>query len=349
MGSVILPPEWAPQGFVLLAWPHPDGDFAPWLEVVSHSYALTVVAVSRHQDVLIACRDLQHQQEIQERLSQYHPVTARVRFVHLPYHDVWVRDTAPIGIWHRQDAKTGGRLLDFRFNGWGNKYPCQIDDAFGQALYRSGVFGDIPYQRIDWVLEGGSLETDGLGTLLATRRSIQNPNRNPDPHEAEAVLRQHLGLKHFLWLDHGCLPGDDTDGHIDTLARFCDHDTIIYQGCDDPEDTQFPSLQAMAAQLRSFRTPYGRPYELIALPSPQPIFNREGQRLPASYANFLIINGAVLVPQYDDPADTEAMACFHQAFPNREIIPIPARGLIQQFGSLHCLSMNYPLPIQLAF
>ncbi len=344
MDPVILPPEWAPQGFVLLAWPHPEGDFAPWLEAVERSYALTVVAISRHQDVLIACRNIQHQRDIEECLNAHHPVAARVRFVHLPYRDVWVRDTAPIGVWHPQRQ---GRLLDFRFNGWGGKYPSRTDDEFGRALYRTGVFGDVPYQRIDWVLEGGSLETDGLGTLLATRRSVQNPNRNPDPSAAEAVLRRHLGIKRFLWLDHGELAGDDTDGHIDTLARFADHDTILYQSCEDPSDPQFASLSAMAAQLRRFRTPYGRPYELIALPGPRPIHNREGQRLPASYANFLVINGAVLLPQYEDPADMAARRCLQRAFPQREIIPVPARPLIQQYGSIHCMTMNYPLPIEL--
>jgi len=344
---ILLPPEWAPQRFVLLAWPHPDGDFAPWLEAVEHAYALTVVAISRHQDVVIACHDLHHQRDIQRRLENYHPVSTRVHFVHTPYRDVWVRDTAPLGLWQEKNGRRSGLLVDFRFNGWGKKYPWQEDDKLGNRLHGLGIFGDTPYRRANWVLEGGSLETDGLGTLLATHSSIQNPNRNPDPENAEAVLREHLGLRRFLWLDHGRLPGDDTDGHVDTLARFCTTDTIVYQSCSDPSDPQHESLQAMAAQLRTFRTPDARPYRLVPLPSPLPIHNRKGQRLPASYANFLIINAAVLVPQYDDPADAGALACLQRLFPQREIVPIPARALIQQYGSLHCMTMHYPQPIKL--
>ncbi|BCX82971.1 agmatine deiminase [Methylomarinovum caldicuralii] len=340
MEPLRLPAEWEPQGFVLLAWPSPEGDFAPWLEQVEDSYRRTVVAISRHQDVVIVCEDGFHRRHIRERLGD-EPVGARVHFVQAPYQDVWVRDTAPLAVFRHGKPE----LADFRFNGWGGKYPSRLDDALGVRLHRQGVFDAAPYRRIDWVLEGGSVETDGRGTLLATRSSIQNPNRNPDPEKAEAILRAHLGLRRFLWLDHGHLEGDDTDGHIDTLARFCDHDTIVYQGCDDPADPHYEPLQAMAAQLRTFHTPFGRPYELLPLPLPRPIHNQENRRLPASYANFLIINGAVLVPQYDDPADPEAVSRLKALFPQREIIPIPARALIHQYGSLHCMTMNYPQPL----
>lgn len=347
MGKIMLPAEWAPQAFILLAWPHPHGDFAPWLEAVEHTYALTVAAISRRQGVMIVCRDRNHRARIETILNQYPVAAARVRFSMAAYRDIWVRDTAPLTIWSgRTRAVSGCQLIDFRFNGWGGKHPWKEDDALGQHLYRQGVFGQIPYRRVEWVLEGGSIETDGLGTLLATCSSIRNLNRNPDPGRTEAILSEHLGFERFLWLDHGHLEGDDTDAHIDTLARFCSPTTIAYQSCADRGDPHHEPLRAMAAQLAQFKTQAGRPYRLIPLPLPRPIYDdASGKRLPASYANFLIINQAVLVPVYDDPADGEALSKLEEAFPKREIVAIPARTLIHQYGSLHCMTMQYPQPV----
>lgn len=353
MGALIrLPPEWAPQSFVLLAWPHPDGDFAPWLKDVEHTYALITSTISRHQPLLAVCRDEKHERHIKNVLHDYDPLPTHLHFVSLPYHDTWLRDTAPLTVWEEPQsdkpppASCQPRLVDFRFNGWGGKYPCLIDDALGDRLRQRGLFASTPYSRVDWVLEGGSVETDGQGTLLATRSSILNPNRNPDPDQGEKILRETLGLTRFLWLHHGQLEGDDTDGHIDTLARFCNCDTIIYQSCGNHHDPHYEPLQAMALELTAFRTWKGTPYQLIPLPMPAPLYDEQGQRLPASYANFLLINGAVLVPQYDDPADNEALSGFRQAFPARKILPIPCRCLIHQYGSLHCLAMQYPLPLK---
>ncbi len=358
MGTLILPPEWAPQAFVLLAWPHPEGDFAPWLKQVEHTYALITTAISQRQGLVIACRDHTQQKHIQTVLDAHRPTAANIHFVTAPFRDVWVRDTAPLAVWETDmggletecdrnrpwPSMTQPRLVDFRFNGWGGKYPYREDDALGTSLYHQGVFGQVPYRRVEWVLEGASLETDGCGTLIATRSSIQNPNRNPDPHWAETKLRTTLGLRRFLWLDHGHLQGDDTDGHIDTLVRFCNLNTLIYQGCTDPSDPHFLPLQAMSDQLAGFRNSLGETYRLMPLPLPRPIHDATGRRLPASYANFLIINDAVLAPQYDDPADTTAITCLARCFPQRKVIPIPARPLIRQYGSVHCLSMQYPLP-----
>ncbi len=344
MGKIIFPAEWTPQAFVLLAWPHPQGDFAPWLEAVEHAYALTVAAISHRQKVLIVCQDRAHRLRIETILNRYSSVAAHIGFSQAAYRDIWVRDTAPLAV-YTDDTQRSCQLVDFRFNGWGNKYPCAEDDALGWHLYQQGVFGAVPYQRAEWVLEGGSLETDGFGTLLATRSSILNLNRNPDPERAEAILAEYLGIKRVLWLDHGYLEGDDTDAHIDTLARFCSPTTIAYQSCTERGDPHYEPLKAMAAQLACFQTLAGRPYQLIPLPLPRPIWAANGQRLPASYANFLIINKAVLVPVYDDPADRKALNQLKQAFPHREIIAIPARALIHQYGSLHCMTMQYPHPI----
>ncbi|WP_022949943.1 agmatine deiminase family protein [Methylohalobius crimeensis] len=344
MDPLTLPPEWAPQSFVLLAWPHPEGDFAPWLEAVEHSYALTLAAISQRQGAVIVCRDADHRAHIDTLLQGYPIEPARIRFAKAPYRDTWVRDTAPLTVQRGHPAAC--QLIDFRFNGWGGKYPSQVDDALGEHLYGQGIFGSTPYRRVDWVLEGGSIETDGAGTLLATRSSIQNPNRNPDPRRTEAVLAEHLGIKRFLWLDHGRIEGDDTDAHIDTLARFCNPEIIVYQACEDPGDAHYAPLQAMAEQLAGFETAAGRPYRLIPLPLPRAIHDTSGRRLPASYANFLIVNDALLAPVYDDPADAEALARLRQAFPDREIVAIPARALIHQYGSLHCMTMQYPQSVR---
>lgn len=336
-----LPPEWAPQSFVLLAWPHAQGDFGPWLEEVERSYRLIVEAICFRQPAVIVCRNAAHRERIENMLENSAPFP--VHFVEADYHDIWVRDTAPLIV-----LQNGQPLLvDFRFNGWGQKYPWQEDDRLGATLYRQGLFGQVPYERVDWVLEGGSLETDGQGTLLATRSSLLNPNRNPNPEQAEAKLGKFLGLKRYLWLDHGHLEGDDTDGHIDTLARFCDPDTIVYQACDDPDDCHFAPLNQMAKQLAQFTNAAAKPFRLVALPWPRPIHNGNGRRLPASYANFLIINQAVLAPVYDDPSDTAALTILNRCFPDREIIPIPARPLIHQYGSIHCMTMHYPKPTPL--
>jgi agmatine/peptidylarginine deiminase len=203
------------------------------------------------------------------------------------------------------------------------------------------LFDKADRQRIDFALEGGAIETDGAGTLLTTWHCLHE--RHPDLSRAEISnrLQQWLRQERTLWLDHGYLEGDDTDAHIDTLARFATVDHIVYQGCNDPADSHYAELQAMAAELASFRTRDGRPYRLFELPWAKPILD-QGRRLAASYANFLIINGAVLMPAYADPADSVAASVMRQAFPDREIIAIPCRPLIWQNGSLHCITMQLP-------
>jgi agmatine deiminase len=193
-------------------------------------------------------------------------------------------------------------------------------------------------------LEGGSIESDGCGTLLTTSQCLLNPNRNPDlnSEQIEKELRDTLGCQRILWLHHGHLLGDDTDAHVDTLARLAPNDTILYVVCDDPRDEHYPALSRMAEELAAFRTEAGQPYRLLPLPWPAARFDDDGQRLPATYANFLIINGAVLVPTYDDPQDAQALITVGAAFPDREIIGIDCSAIILQHGSLHCLTMQLP-------
>jgi agmatine deiminase len=195
-----------------------------------------------------------------------------------------------------------------------------------------------------FVLEGGSIESDGKGTIMTTARCLMSPNRNPhfSREGIESELGRTLGADRFLWLETGHIDGDDTDSHIDTLARFCPDDTIIHVACDDPSDGHFPDIRAMVAELEGFRTMEGRPYRLIPLPWTRTVFDERGDRLPATYANFLIINGAVLVPTYDDPKDEAALRAVSTAFPGREVIGVNCLPLILQHGSLHCVTMQLP-------
>ncbi|MGY6214716.1 agmatine deiminase family protein [Methylolobus aquaticus] len=335
-----FPPEWAEQSAVLIAWPTRDGAFADCLDEAVETYVHIATAISRREIVLIACSDPTLQAPIRDRIEASQGVTSRVRFVDVPYDDIWVRDTAPLSI----ETSAGPILLNFRFNGWGGKYDCANDAAFGSGVVQAGVFCGVGTEASPMVLEGGSIETDGAGTLLTTRFCLSNPNRNPDLSAGaiEAELTERLGIDRLLWLDHGHVAGDDTDAHVDTLARFCDEHTIAFTACDDPGDPHYASLSAMAEELRSFRTRTGLPYRLIPLPIPQPILAPDGTRLPATYANFLIINEAVLVPIYGDANDALAIERLDRSFPGREIVPIDCRILIRQYGSLHCMTMQFP-------
>jgi agmatine/peptidylarginine deiminase len=235
-------------------------------------------------------------------------------------------------------------LLNFRFNGWGGKYRYAADERLAEVVHAAGALGAKPMERVDFVLEGGSVESDGTGTLLTTSRCLLNPNRNPgmSQERIEALLLTKLGADRVLWLDYGYAEGDDTDAHVDTLARFCSPDTIAYTTCDRTDDPLYGEFAAMAEQLRSFKTRSGVAYRLIPLPIPGPIYAEDGQRLPATYANFLIINGAVLLPVYNDPKDKVAMEQLALCFPGRAIVAIDCRVLIRQFGSLHCMTMQFP-------
>jgi agmatine/peptidylarginine deiminase len=301
-------------------------------------------AIANHQELLVICHDSDHRTRVARLLKDHGvPVSSSVLAV-APCNDTWVRDYGPLTV------IAGGRaeLRDFRFNAWGDKYPSDLDDRVTARLISAGLFGHTPYQTLGTVLEGGAVETDGRGTLLATRRSVLPESRNPamTREQIETALASSLGLKRFLWLQRGGLSGDDTDGHIDTLARFADPATILHVTAhqDDPDR---PELEAMAAELGTFRQDNGLPYRLIPLPPVRPQFNKEGRRLPASYANFLIINNALLMPIYGDPADREAVHCIQQAFSGREIIPIDCRPLIQQNGSLHCITMQFPKALRI--
>ncbi|MFO1433356.1 MAG: agmatine deiminase family protein [Candidatus Competibacteraceae bacterium] len=339
ISNCVLPAEWQPQAAVLLTWPHAHSDWRPSLAAVERTFTLLSTEISRWQALVIACYDAAHRDHVQALLRTTAAVMERIQLYCVPSNDAWARDHGPITVY--RDGRPV--LLDFRFNGWGDKYAHELDDRVTARLHRLGAFGTTPLQTMDLILEGGSIESDGRGTLLTTGQCLLTPTRNGLPREIlERRLRELLGIERFLWLNQGHLSGDDTDSHIDTLARFCDPGTIAYQVCTDPTDDDYASLKEMEQELRAFRTPAGVPYRLVPLPWPQPRYDEEGRRLPAGYANFLIINNAVLVPTYDDPADAQALACLRVCFPGREVIGIPCLPLIQQYGSLHCVTMQLP-------
>jgi agmatine/peptidylarginine deiminase len=332
-----FPAEWEPQSAILMAWPHAGTDWAARLESTRLCFARIAAAISRRQTLLLLASDATVEADARTALAQSDADLARVRFITLPYNDTWLRDSGPISL-RRADSF---ELLDFHFTAWGGKFEAGLDDRIVSELSAQGVFWNATHRRIDFALEGGGIETDGAGTLLSTWHCLHERHPEKSRADIEAVLKKHLRQDRVLWLEHGYLEGDDTDAHIDTLARFASESAIVYQGCDDPQDSHYPELQAMAAELAKLLTAAGKPYTLYALPWPKPILD-DGRRLAASYANFLIINGAVLMPVYGDPADAEALSVMHRAFPSHEVLGIPCRDLIWQNGSLHCCTMQLP-------
>jgi agmatine/peptidylarginine deiminase len=337
-----FPAEWEPQSAVLLAWPHAGTDWADRLGEVEDTYIALVAAMTRFQDALVCVADDDVEAYARARLASARIDMSRLHFVQLPYDDTWLRDSGPLTLRGHDDFQ----LLDFRFTGWGGKFEASRDDALVERLDAAGILLKNERQPVDFELEGGAIDTDGAGTLLTTWRCLHTRHPELSREALSERLREWLAQDRVLWLDHGYLEGDDTDAHIDTLARFAASDAIVYQGCDDDADPHYAELQAMAGELAALRTVDGKPYRLFPLPWAPPVID-ENRRLAASYANFLIINGAVLMPAYGADAksrriDDEAAAVLAGAFPGREIVPVPCRPLIRQNGSLHCITMQLP-------
>jgi agmatine/peptidylarginine deiminase len=310
--------EWEPQSFIQLTWPHEQTDWAPILPEITAVYHQMKAAIEQFEPVLVVDD--------------------------IPHNDTWARDHGFITIIENGDLK----LLDFCFNGWGEKFEAALDNQINRQLYDKGLVKGIYEDHLDFVLEGGSIESDGKGTILTTTCCLMAPHRNQplSQQQIEEKLKEYLGAERIVWLNHGSLIGDDTDGHIDTLVRICPDDTLLFTGGDDDH----PDLALMEQELQALRTLDGKPYRLLKLPLPHPIFEEvrgEGrevraERLPATYANYLVINGAVLVPTYHQPdLDAEALHIVGEAFPDRKIIGIDCCAVIKQHGSLHCCTMQY--------
>ena len=333
-----LSAEWEPQAAVLIAWPHEGTDWGPRLLATESSYVALASAIARFERALICVPDDAVRERAIELLSAGGANPANLRFVEIPYDDTWLRDSGPLTLRNGNEFT----LADFRFTGWGGKFEGSRDDALIEGLLERDVFAPgIGHTRYDWALEGGAIESDGRGTLLTTWRCLHQRHPDLSRDEMTKQLCESLGARRVLWLERGYLQGDDTDAHIDTLARFAPDDAIVYQACEDADDPHFEELAAMRDELAALRTVDGRPYRLFPLPWPKPILD-EGRRLAASYANYLIVNNAVLVPAYGDPADSDAVRVIDKAHPGREVVPIPCRPLIWQNGSLHCVTMQVP-------
>lgn len=330
-----LPAEWELQSAVQFTFPHSGTDWVDILEEVLPCFIEIIEIISRYEKVLVVCRD---ENEVRPLLQN--AVQENLILVNCPSNDTWARDHGGITILENGEPV----ILDFVFTGWGLKFPAYLDNLITGRLQGKGIF-KVPIHHGGIALEGGGIESDGKGTLLTTTECLLSPNRNPhlDKAATEAKLKELFGVQRVLWLHHGYLAGDDTDSHIDTLARFCSPDTIAYVRCTDPEDEHYEALQAMEKELKAFTTLSGEPYQLVPLPMATACYADDGHRLPATYANFLIINGAVLLPTYQVPEDELAMVQIQKAFPLHQIIDVNCRALIEQHGSLHCISMQYPV------
>ena len=301
--------EWEPQSAVQLTWPHKDTDWAPILPEITAVYEEMAREIKKREPLIVVDS--------------------------IPHNDTWARDHGFITV----EENSALFLLDFCFNGWGEKFEATLDNQINKHLYEQGMVKGIYEDHLDFVLEGGSIESDGKGTIFTTACCLMAPHRNQPltQQEIEERLKEWLGAERIVWLNHGSLIGDDTDGHIDTLVRICPNDTLLYTGGDEAH----PDLAEMEKELQALRTLEGKPYRLLKLPLPRPIYD-DGDRLPATYANYLIVNGAVLVPTYKQPdLDAEAMRIIGEAFPDREIVGIDCCAVIKQHGSLHCCTMQY--------
>jgi len=329
--------EWYPQSGVMLTWPHSSSDWIDLLDEVESCFVLIAKEILKVEKLLVVCPD---PASVASKLQGFS--TEKLILVQLDSNDTWARDHGPVTV-----LKNGKPVLyDFQFNGWGLKFPACLDNQLTSQLFQMNLFSkDVAYNNLlNFVLEGGSFETDGMGTLLTTEECLLSLNRNQKmtKNEIESYLLEVFGIQRILWLSSGYLAGDDTDSHVDTLARFCDEKTIAYVKCTDPSDEHFIQLRQMEEEIKSFRRPDGSSYQLVELPMADYVEDDQGERLPATYANFLIINNKVLIPYYLTPKDELARDIIRRAFPEREVVGIDCSTLIRQHGSLHCVTMQFP-------
>ncbi len=337
--SDCMPAEWFPQHCVQITWPNENTDWKPWLGEVTKCYLRLTYEISVTEHLLIVCSEPDELKALlKEKLPQ--KCLDNITLINCPYNDTWVRDYGPITTLENGDY----RLLDFKFDGWGGKFEASADNAVTQALCQQQLFRGTYCNMQNFTLEGGSIESDGQGTLLTTSRCLLNPNRNPHMSKAEIedFLLHTLKSRQLLWLDYGYLEGDDTDSHIDTLARLCPNNTIAYVKCADTGDAHYEELQKMERQLQTFRTLQGEPYRLVALPMAPQLHDADGMRLPTTYANYLVINRRrILMPTYGDTAlDSTASQALEMAFPGYSVTGVDCRVLVEQHGSLHCSTMQ---------
>lgn len=331
-----LPAEWYEQSCVQISWPHINTDWSNYLTEADNCFLDIASHISEREKLLIVCSDIDRVKSLTKKLN-----TKNIIYLNIPNNDTWARDHGGITV-----IENGlPIIMNFQFNGWGLKFPSNLDNQITKKMFESSLFHkDIKLENhLDFVLEGGSIESDGEGVILTTTECLLSKNRNEmcNKDDIESRLISYFNAKKILWLEHGFLEGDDTDSHIDTLARFCNKDTICYVKSDDINDPHYVELKKMEDQLTTFTNLSGRKYDIVPLPMVEPIYY-EGERLPATYANFLIINDAVLLPVYGSKKDSEAIDTLRNIFKGRDIIPIDCSILVRQHGSLHCVTMQYP-------
>lgn len=331
-----FPAEWVKQSGVQLTWPDTQTDWDPILDEVLPVYEQMAREILKREKLLLVCR---HKNLLPSFLQQENE---NLIIREMPINDTWARDHGAITIIENEHPV----LLNFRFNGWAMKFAACHDNQITPNLFKQKAFqSDIEMRDYSYfTFEGGAIESNNAGCLLTTSECLLSKNRNEHLSKSEIglIVKNALHADQLLWLDNGFLEGDDTDSHIDTLARFCAEDTIAYVKCDDPADIHYEALKKMEAELQAFRNLNNQPFKLVALPFPDAIYENDGHRLPATYANFLIINGAVLFPVYGVKQDVEAIEVMWKLFPDREIVPINSLPLIRQHGSVHCVSMQFP-------
>lgn len=334
--EIRMPAEWEGSKRILMAFPDSTTDWNYVIEEAERQFELIAKTLTDYGvPVVVICNQTSRARRLLAGCSK-----KLLEIVNLPINDTWTRDYGPITVIDGRRMK----LLDFGFNGWGLKFSADRDNLVNLNLAECGKFPEESYRNHrDFILEGGSLETDGNHTLLTTSRCLCSPNRNggKSRNQLETILRKLLGMKEILWLDHGFLEGDDTDSHIDTLARFAPNNTILYVGPGNEETAQSQSLRCMREQLNDINHSRGNRYRLIELPMPYPIYSEEGERLPATYANYLAMENIVFYPTYgQNENDALAKMKLAEAFPDHEIVGIDCRVLLLQHGSLHCSTMQ---------
>jgi agmatine/peptidylarginine deiminase len=338
-----LPAEWEAQAGILLAWPHAQTDWSERLAETESAYVALVAAITRFEPAIICVANEAVRERAISLLDAASVNRGRCRFVEIEYDDTWLRDSGPISLINSASLTHAGGfvLADFRFTGWGGKFAASRDDCLIGGLFARKLFSSAEHRRVDWALEGGAIESDGAGTLLTTWRCLHQRHPEQSREQMNRIFGENLAAERVVWLEHGYLQGDDTDAHIDTLARFAPDDAIVFQACDDDADPHYAELARMHEELAALRTSHGTAYRLFPLPWARPILDGD-RRLAASYANYLVVNGGVLVPAYGDRADIEAARVIGAAHPGREVIGVPCRPLIWQNGSLHCVTMQLP-------
>lgn len=335
--KVTLPAEWSSQDGILLCWPHQSMDWQPILSEVERAFDEIAYYICLNQALILIAHDETHQQEILERLIKRKANTDNIKWLIHTNNDTWCRDFGPITV-VKNDTTVA---LDFGFNGWGDKFKAEDDNQTNQQLANNQLL-KCELESVPMVFEGGSIDSDGEGTLLTTTQCLLSDKRNPslNKQDIEDALSSRLGTKRIFWLEHGHLDGDDTDSHVDNLARFCNVNTIAYACCEE-NDEHYQSLHAMQLELQQLKDSNGEAYNLIPLKIPHPSYH-DGERLPTSYVNFLITNKYVLMPTYNDAQDAINIDKIQAVFTDREVIGIDCSSVIKQSGSIHCLTMQLP-------